>query len=199
MLYVVAPALSAGDVKLVSLGTVEPRKNYRAAAAIVAALDRMLPGGAELHIAGREGWGDDIEHLKSAPAVRLHGYLPVAGVKALAESADLYLCTSHDEGLGLPLLEAQYAGLPVVAPDGTVFREVLGGSGTFIDASRPEAAAQAIVGLVSAEGWRAATTQAALANVARWNAVAACDARWVRGMFRHPVADSMARRGGRAA
>ena len=54
-------------------------------------------------------------------------------MKRVLEAADVYLCTSHDEGLGLPLLEAQFAGLPIVAPDKPVFREVLAGSGTFID------------------------------------------------------------------
>ncbi len=121
-------------VKIVSLGTVEPRKNYRAAAAVVAALDRLLPGGAELHIAGREGWGNDAEILNGLPVVRLHGYLSLESARELIESADLYLTTSHDEGLGLPLLEVQYAGLPVVAP---VRRSTMWNGGTPQRAATP--------------------------------------------------------------
>jgi glycosyltransferase involved in cell wall biosynthesis len=94
----------------------------------------------------------------------------------ILESADVYLCTSHDEGLGLPLLEAQYAGLPVVAPDKAVFREALGTSGTFIDTDDPGAAAQAIAALIASHGWRHRASDAAAANVARWNEDAAGDA-----------------------
>jgi hypothetical protein len=37
----------------------------------------------------------------------------------------------------LPLLEAQYAGLPIIAPDAAIFREVLGESGIHIDTADP--------------------------------------------------------------
>ena len=62
----------------------------------------------------------------------------------MLQGADLFICTSHDEGLGLPLLEAQYGGLPVVAPDAAIFHEVLGVSGIFVDPADPVAAATTI-------------------------------------------------------
>ena len=120
-------------MKLVSLGTVEPRKNYQAAVAVLDSIRARLDAAAELHIIGRAGWGDAGAAIASHPGVVVHGYLPADGVKRVLEAADVYLCTSHDEGLGLPLLEAQFAGLPIVAPDKPVFREVLAGSGTFIE------------------------------------------------------------------
>jgi glycosyltransferase involved in cell wall biosynthesis len=98
-------------------------------------------------------------------------------------SADVYICTSHDEGLGLPLLEAQYAGLAVVAPDQTVFREVLGASATFIDPADAALSAAAISNLVTTPGWRAAWANAATCNLARWNALAASDLADVRRIF----------------
>ena len=180
-----ARAPSPRPLKIATLGTVEPRKNYAAALPI---LDALAKRGltAELHIIGREGWGEAKEALKSHPNVIIHGYLETARVKALLEDADLYLCTSHDEGLGLPLLEAQYAGLPVVAPDKAVFREVLDTSAIFIDPANPTDAATKIAATLAAPGWRATTATAALANITRWNSLAASDANQARQMFTAP-------------
>jgi glycosyltransferase involved in cell wall biosynthesis len=173
-----APAL-----QLVSLGTVEPRKNYTAALATLDALRANGHPNATLHIIGRAGWGEANAAIANHPAVKIHGYLPAEDVKALLEACDVYLCTSHDEGLGLPLLEAQFAGLAVVAPDQTVFREVLAHSGTFITPAHPNDSAQAIARLVAEPGWRAKTTAAALSNVARWNTAASSDAAIARDTF----------------
>lgn len=170
-------------LKIATLGTVEPRKNYGAAPPILDELEKLGFPGAQLHVIGREGWGDAKAALQNHPRVTIHGYLEAAQVKALLEDADLYLCTSHDEGLGLPLLEAQYAGLPVVAPQKAVFREVLDNSGIFIDPADPAAAAATISAVLHTPYWRETTATAAVANVARWNEAAASDTRSAAQMF----------------
>lgn len=182
-----APRLNRPDLatplKLVCLGTVEPRKNYGAALAILDKIRKTYDANAELHIIGRAGWGNDADLISMHDGVTVHGYLPAGGVRKVLEDADIYLCTSHDEGLGLPLLEAQFAGLPVVAPDQAVFREVLGSSGTFIDPSQPAAAAATIQNLVSSPGWRKTELAAAVANVQRWQQLAAADFASARTVF----------------
>lgn len=160
---------------LVALGTVEPRKNLFAAAAIVTALRAQGLAGATLDIVGRPGWGVDMDRLAVVPGVTLHGYQPQERVRALVDAADCLISTSHDEGLGLPLLEAQYGGLAVVAPDKPVFREVLAGSGLLVDAGNADASAQAIAAMLAAPNWRLRQAQAARANLARWNRAAAQD------------------------
>ena len=170
-------------LKLVALGTVEPRKNYAAALTILDALRARHSPEAELHIIGRAGWGADSARVQSHAGVTVHGYLSEANVRRVMAEADVYLCTSHDEGLGLPLLEAQYGGLPVIAPGQPVFREVLGSSGTFIDPAIPDEAAAAIMALISQPGWRQHASTAALANVVRWNALAAGDLKAARRIF----------------
>lgn len=175
-------------LRLAALGTIEPRKNYRAAVAIMDHLKALGFKDAELHIIGRAGWGEDASAIAQHPSVIVHGYLEAADVKAKLEAADVYLCTSHDEGLGLPLLEAQYAGLPMVAPDAPVFREVLGPSGTFIDPANPGEAAARIVSLIRSPDWRATESAKALANVQRWNAGAAADLAAARKTFVESVA-----------
>ena len=75
----------------------------------------------------------------------------------------------------LPLLEAQYAGLPIVAPDAPIFHEVLGHSGIFIDPGHPTDAAARIAALVSHPGWRSFGVVLGERNLARWNVQAAAD------------------------
>jgi glycosyltransferase involved in cell wall biosynthesis len=165
----------AAAPRLLALGTVEPRKNLRAAAAVVAALRAQGHAQAGLDIVGRPGWGEDAAWLATQPGVTMHGYLPAEAARAVVERADALISTAHDEGLGLPLLEAQYAGLPVIAPDQPVFREALGASGTFISPADPAGAAALIAETLSRPGWRAAAVAAAESNLARWNAQAGRD------------------------
>jgi glycosyltransferase involved in cell wall biosynthesis len=161
--------------RLVALGTVEPRKNLVAAARITSALRANGFPEATLDIVGRQGWGDDWRELKNSPGVMLHGYQPGERVKQLLRDADLFICTSHDEGLGLPLLEAQYGGLPIIAPDAAIFHEVLGGSGIFVDPDDPAAAATKIAATLSDRQWRRRYVALAAQNLERWNALASAD------------------------
>lgn len=173
----------ARRLEIVMMGTVEPRKNYGYALNILDALRRRGFPDARLHIIGRSGWGDAAAQIANHPDVIVHGYLDSDAVRRVIDQADLYLCTSHDEGLGLPLLEAQFAGLPVIAPDMPVFREVLGQSGVFIRHGDAEAAASLILLLLRTHGWRARFVAAAAENISRWNEAASADARQVQMML----------------
>lgn len=164
-----------GPLRLIALGTVEPRKNLLAAAAIVEILRSRHGWDAVLDVVGRPGWGGEAERLEGRPGVVLHGYREREEVRDLLARAHAFISTSHDEGLGLPLLEAQYAGLPVIAPDKPVFREVLDRSGEFVDPADPAAAAAAIDRLVIRPGVFLTAAADAMANVERWNAAARGD------------------------
>lgn len=167
--------VAPSSLKAVAIGTIEPRKNLRAAAQICAALAGRLGIPVQLNVVGRAGWGDDSAWLSQQPNVTLHGALADEDVRTIVESSDFLICTSRDEGLGLPLLEVQHAGLPVLAPDQPVFREVLGNSGLLIDTAKAADAANAAAAIFAKEDWRAASTAKATANVARWNDLARHD------------------------
>ncbi|MFX8612759.1 hypothetical protein ABTM13_20325, partial [Acinetobacter baumannii] len=74
-----------------------------------------------------------------------------------------------------PLLEAQYAGLPIVAPDAAIFHEVLDQSGIFVDPVNPTSAAGRIIAAASAPEWRALHAAQAAKNLDRWNDLASAD------------------------
>jgi glycosyltransferase involved in cell wall biosynthesis len=162
-------------LRLAALGTVEPRKNFIAAARILAALRDQGLVDATLEIIGRRGWGDDWAKLQKMPGVILHGYKSDREVQQILDGADALICTSHEEGLGLPLLEAQFTGIPIIAPNQSVFREVLGQSGVFVDPHDPRAAAEVIAAIIAVDGWRSAYIARDNANLQRWNRMAASD------------------------
>lgn len=171
------PPADAEDRPLVvgAMGTIEPRKNFVGAARLCEHLARALGRRVELHIIGRSGWGEDAARLREMPHVRLRGFLDDEAARRVIDTFDLFLCSSHDEGLGLPLLEMQFAGLLVVAPDKPVFREVLGTSSLLVDIADPDGAARAVAGRLAEPGWRARSAAQAAANIARWNRQAAGD------------------------
>lgn len=168
------PRGPSDPLRLLAIGTVEPRKNYPASLAVVEALNSIgIP--AELHIVGRAGWGKHA-FLDTPPSyLHMHGYLPDSDLLALAETCHALLSTSKAEGLGLPLLEVQHGGLPVIAPDAPVFREVLGDSGLLIRPDDAERSARAIAAWIDSPAFHEGA-QAARDNVGRWNDLAARDA-----------------------
>ncbi|WP_320055536.1 glycosyltransferase [Desulfuromonas thiophila] len=122
------------------VGTVEPRKAYLQA---VSAFTCLWQQGVDVNlvIVGREGWRDLPEALRrDIPATvqclrqhpeaerRLFWFDDASDetLEWLYQAADCLLAASYDEGFGLPLVEAALRGLPVLARDIPVFREVAG-------------------------------------------------------------------------
>ena len=176
---------AAGNtLRLAAVGTIEPRKNFPAAARIASALAEATGRSVELHVVGREGWGPDAHALKACPHVVLHGYVDDSAVRKILTQSDFLISSSHDEGLGLPLLEAQHGGLCVIAPDKPIFREVLGTSGILVDTDDARGAAGKIAAACASPDWRARRSKAALDNLTAWNAAAESDAANARAFLR---------------
>lgn len=173
---------SSKVLKVCSIGTVEPRKNYLVAAQICARLSDQIGIPVKLDIIGRYGWGEDYALLKSLPHVTLHNYLPDEELKALVVESDFFLYATRAEGLGLPAVEVQHGGVPIVANDLPVLREVLGESALFIDVDNVDDASRQL-----AAHWRSGAfdTMVALSleNVDRWNLLAKADKKIARSFF----------------
>lgn len=114
---------------LLSIGTLEPRKNQRTAIGALALLDpaRTPP----LVLVGRDG-GSRSELLRQAARlgtsgrVVLRSGVPDDDLPALMQSAALFLYPSIFEGFGLPIVEALSAGVPVITSQGGCFAEAGG-------------------------------------------------------------------------
>jgi glycosyltransferase involved in cell wall biosynthesis len=112
---------------LLFVGNVEPRKGLPALLAALRLLHDDDPDTPPLVLAGPPGWGPALETAAlPAGAVLSAGYLDTADLRRLVAGAALLAYPSVYEGFGLPPLEAFAAGVPVVASDIPVVREVTG-------------------------------------------------------------------------
>ena len=115
----------------VTVGTIEPRKNHLLLLHLWRELaDAGLAVVPHLHIVGKRGWENEnvVDLLERSPAigrhVTEHGALDDGSLFHLLKGASALLFPSFAEGLGLPLIEAAALGVPVIASDLPVFREL---------------------------------------------------------------------------
>jgi glycosyltransferase involved in cell wall biosynthesis len=145
-----AAALNSSEPVFGCVGTLEPRKNYELA---LDAFDRLWAAGHEfrLIIIGRVGWlcEDLLSRLATHDALnrRLFWFDNVDDddlVLAYERLAALVFA-SHVEGFGLPLVEALALGVPAIANDIPVFREIAGDAALFFDTNNADSLASKVL------------------------------------------------------
>ena len=134
------------------VGTIEPRKGYLQT---IQAFSQLWQSGVNINlvIVGHEGWtGLPNDQRQTIPQiVRLIQTHPELGKRLLwlKDVSDEYLAklyshsaclitASAGEGFGLPLIEAAQQGLPIIARNLQVFREVAGEYAFYFDGFDPE-------------------------------------------------------------
>ncbi len=133
---------------LLSVGTIEPRKNLIAA---LAAFERVASAheGLGWKVAGARGWGWEAfsRALAKSPVrdrVEVLGPVPEGDLPALYRGASCLLFPSQWEGFGFPVLEAMACGTPVAASDIPVLREVGGSVFEACDPTDPASIAESV-------------------------------------------------------
>ena len=128
------------------LGTVEPRKNVLRAVEAWRAAD----AGLKLVIAGPDGHRPDRHERAAAMRELAHPniirlpWLEDAAVAPLIANSAALLMPSLAEGFGLPPVEALLAGVPAIASNAPVSREILGDAALLVDPFDVGAIADAI-------------------------------------------------------
>lgn len=130
----------------VTVGRVERKKNV---AQLVKAFYQVLSAGHDMQlvIAGKSGHGYEeikaiIDHYNIADRVVVTGYVTEEEKRYLMHYAKAFVFVPIAEGFGIPILEAFAAGLPVVASDIPVFRELYEGGVFFAKPRDTEMIAQ---------------------------------------------------------
>ncbi|UHD14507.1 glycosyltransferase family 4 protein [Thiocapsa bogorovii] len=134
---------------VLAVGTIEPRKNYPL---LLDAMDRVWDKGSfSLLIVGKPGW-ENLGFMERLAEHPLQGsrllHLENADDDELLDAfrrADCLVCPSRAEGFGLPIVEGLVHGLPILASDIAVFREIGGNACKYFPLDDPGALAEQII------------------------------------------------------
>lgn len=167
------PRSAGPDAPILFVGHLEPRKNLELLLRALAT-DPELP---DLWLAGAPK-GDEGRRLRAAAAalgvverVRFLGAFDDEELPALYASAACLVLPSVVEGFGIPVLEAQRAGVPVAVADAGALPEVAGADAPRFPIGDPEACARAIRAAI-ATGPEALDAAARGARARSWDASA---------------------------
>ena len=182
--------------RLLCVGMFARHKGQHHAVRAVERLAERAPAVAERTTLTLRGFAEDPAYhaeVRAAAArspaaarIRFVDYAPTVGPGGIYADADLLLFLSEYEGFGLPLLEAQAAGVAVVCSDIPAFREVAGDGACFVPPADADAVAAAIEGLATDAAARRALVGRGRANARRysWARTAAETLTVYRGLLR---------------
>lgn len=142
-----------GKPFILSVGTVQPRKNYaRLVYALKALLDRQLD--VSLVISGGKGWLEDslytaIRDTHMQDDVHLIGFADEDDLPALYSAANCFAFPSLYEGFGLPVLEAMACETPVITSNVSSLPEVAGDAAILVDPHDVEDITEALYRLLT--------------------------------------------------
>ncbi len=164
---------------ILSVGRLEPRKNYVRLIQAYAQLRRRWAPPQHLVIAGGYGWlYEDIlrepERQGVSDWVHFPGFVRDEDLPALYSLADAFAFPSLYEGFGIPPLEALACGVPTVVGDNSSLPEAVGDAALRVQAEDVSALAEALARLLQDEAWREHTQSAGPAQARRftWEAAA---------------------------
>jgi len=164
-----------GERYLFYVGTLQPRKNL---SRVVQAFARLAgaPGmhDVQLVLAGKRGWLYDelfaeVERCGLGGRVLFPGYVDGADLPALYGGALGFVYPSLYEGFGIPVLEAQACGVPVMTSNNSSLPEVAGDAALLVDPTDVDAIAEAMRRLATDDALRAELVQRGFENVKRFS------------------------------
>lgn len=159
---------------LLSVGTIQPRKNLvRLIEAWAQVCDQPSAREITLVIAGKRGWlTEAIERraaeLGIAGRVRFTGYVDDHDLPTLIRGALAYLMPSLYEGFGLPVLEAQASGTPVLTSRVSSLPEVAGDAAILVDPHDVDDIAHGITRLIEDRALRERLRSVGLEHARTW-------------------------------
>ena len=160
------------DPYLLSVGTVQPRKNYQMLIRAFAAIADQFPH--KLYIAGGKGWMEQ-EMIAEAvrqgivDRVRFLGFVADEHLPALYSGASLFLFPSLYEGFGLPILEAMACGTPAIISNSSSLPEVGGQAALQLPAQSPGAWSDGISSVLSDQDLAHKMTEAGFLQIHRFS------------------------------
>jgi glycosyltransferase involved in cell wall biosynthesis len=140
---------------LLSVGTLEPRKNLGMLLNAYAQLRSAAQSAPPLILVGGKGWRHEslfarASKLGMADSVRFVGFVPSQELPLWYNAATCCVYPSLYEGFGLPPLEAMACGTPTLTSDSSSLPEIVGSAGLLVDPHDEVAWAQQLTRVLSA-------------------------------------------------
>jgi glycosyltransferase involved in cell wall biosynthesis len=131
------------------VGTLEPRKGHQQA---LEAMELVWATGLEVNlvIMGQSGWHTEelVSRIRKHPELNRRLFWMASAsdevLEKIYQASEALLAPSFGEGFGLPLIEAAQHGLPIIARDIPVFREVAGDCAYYFKGTEPASLASAL-------------------------------------------------------
>ncbi|MEP7162748.1 MAG: glycosyltransferase family 1 protein [Candidatus Moraniibacteriota bacterium] len=156
------------------VGRLEERKNI---ARVIEAFDvfkEKTGSSHQLILAGKPGYGykkikEQRTKSKYSEDILEPGYVSEEKKWELLKNAEAFLFPTLYEGFGIPVLEAQSVGTPVITSNTSSLPEVAGDGAILVDPLQPEAIALAMESLVANQEKRADIIVKGRSNTARFS------------------------------
>lgn len=153
------------------LGTLEPRKNIPAVIGAFAGLKNRK--NYNLVLAGKRGWmyGEifqAIRQLGIEEDVIFTGYVPDHDRPILMSAAEVFVFPSFFEGFGMPVIEAQACGTPVVTSNTTSLPEAAGEGAVLVDPQSTKELGAAIKDILNSPRIRKTLVEKGLVNAKKF-------------------------------
>ena len=139
---------------LMTLSTLEPRKNIVNLILGFAEYKKSSGSIARLVVVGKKGWFfseifETVKNLGLEEEIMFLGYVPDEELSAIYKNARGFAYLSYYEGFGMPPLEALYFNVPTLLSDIPVFRENFSGLVEFTEYEDPAMIANGIEKILS--------------------------------------------------
>lgn len=132
-------------------------------------IDAIQPLNCMLRIIGEIPSAEKARLHKADIRFENHVRLDRAKLAELYRDSDMLVFASQYEGFGLPILEAQASGLPIVTSNSEPMRTVAGGGAVLVDQNDPKSILEGIQTLIRDEALRRELIEKGFKNIQRFS------------------------------
>jgi glycosyltransferase involved in cell wall biosynthesis len=144
---------------VLSVGTLQPRKNVSRLIDAYLQLPRELQQHHPLVIVGKNGWQTQdlikkIRRLEVSHTIHWLQYVDFEDLRALYQCAKIFAFPSLTEGFGLPILEAFASNTPVITSNISSMPEIAGNAASLVDPYNTEQITDSLFNLLTNTTYR---------------------------------------------
>ncbi|MBR1494205.1 MAG: glycosyltransferase family 4 protein [Acidaminococcaceae bacterium] len=149
-----------GRTNIIFVGRCAPNKKFEDVISAYAEYKNLDKSARLIFVGSFDGQGDYYKFLRhhikklNVSDVLFTGHIPFSQILAYYRTASVFLCMSEHEGFCVPLIEAMYFHVPVVAYKCAAVPETMGNSGLLLSSKEPGIVAKALFSVMRDSEYR---------------------------------------------